>query len=188
MRRLKALTLLLLTTILLAGCFSIPIGDGNKVKLSKKGVTLTDEDGKEHSITVDEEEGQVTMKGFGMEDDEGEMKFGGDLEVPDSLPKDIPIASDADIIQSSIVQSVTSISYTTEIDISEIEAMYEAFFGKDIFNGKPSVMEQRSDGYLFKMIEGERDDGNIFVQINGSNEDEEATQVTIVFTEPNESE
>lgn len=188
MRRLKALITLLLTTMLLAGCFSIPIGDGNKVKLSKKGVTLTDGDGEEHSITVDEEEGQVTMKGFGMEDEEGEIKFGGDLDVPASLPKDIPIASDADIIQSSIVQTVTSISYTTKIDISEIEAMYEEFFEQDTFNEKPSVMEQRSDGYLFKMFEGGRDDGNIFVQINGSNEEEDGTQVTIVFTEPDESE
>lgn len=185
MKRFMTVAMLLATTMLLAGCFSIPLGDGNKMKLSKSGVTITDEDGEEHSITVDEEEGQVTMKGFGMEEEEAEIKFGEGLDVPDSLPKDIPIAKDADIIQSSTVQTMTSVSYTTKQEIEEIEAMYQEFFDQDTFMEKPSIMEQRSDGYLYKMMQAVRKDGHIFVQINGGDE-EEGTQVTIAFTEPDD--
>src|SRR5690625_2132648 len=98
-------------TIVLTGCINIPIGDGNKRKISKDGITFTDEEGGEHSISIDEEEGQFQMKGFGMDDEDEGLTLGQNLELPKDFPSDIPIPDDANIHQTNSVQSNVSVSF-----------------------------------------------------------------------------
>src|SRR5690625_4461605 len=90
MRIFKSAFFMLAIVLLLTGCINIPIGDGNKMKISKDGITFTDEEGGQHSITIDEEEGQVSMKGFGMDGEDEEISVGQNLDIPNSFPTDIP--------------------------------------------------------------------------------------------------
>lgn len=181
----KGSFVLVLMTIFLVGCITIPLGDGNKLKVSKEGVTFTDEDGGEHSITIDEEEEQVTMKGFGMEDEDDEVVLGADLDIPDALPKDIPIPDDANVHQASAVHSVITVSYTTTMNLDEIVILYEDYFSRDLFTEEPSITENKSGDSIIHNYDGKREDGVLAVQIDGS-EDAEHTRVIIVFTENND--
>src|SRR5690625_1885659 len=90
---------LIFLTIFLASCFNIPIGDGNKIKFSKKGFTVTDDDGDEHRITIDDEEGEFKVKGFGSDGEDTNFTFGENLDPPDSFPANIPIPDDVNIYQ-----------------------------------------------------------------------------------------
>lgn len=51
-----SLVLTLFFIIFVTGCFNIPIGDGNKIKLSKEGVVFTEADGEQHKITIDKDD------------------------------------------------------------------------------------------------------------------------------------
>ncbi|HLR42084.1 MAG TPA: hypothetical protein VK067_02450 [Pseudogracilibacillus sp.] len=51
---------LLSTMILLTACINIPIGDGNKLKINKKGVTITDDEGDEHKFEVSDDGVKMT--------------------------------------------------------------------------------------------------------------------------------
>src|SRR5699024_6833482 len=113
----KILTLFILAVAatVLAGCISIPIGDGNSLKLSKEGVTVKSKDGDETTFGLDEDEdGNVTIKGegsdgqelnIGVDQESGSINMSGVDEegeerefsmepiddIPEQLPSDIPI-------------------------------------------------------------------------------------------------
>src|SRR5690625_2802954 len=134
-------------TIFLTGCINIPIGDGNKMKISKDGITFTDEEGGEHSISIDEEEGQFQMKGFGMDDEDEGLTLGQNLELPKDFPSDIPIPDDANIHQTNSVQSNVSVSFETETDIEEIIKLYETYLS-DNFTEEPKVLDIEGEGSI----------------------------------------
>lgn len=168
---------MLVIVSLLAGCIAIPIGDGNKLKISKDGITITDSEGGEHSITVDADEGEVKVEGFGMDED-GELKVGENLDIPETFPKDIPLPKDANIFQASAIPNAVTIFYVTEVSTEEIDKMYEDYFNSGIFTEKPNIVEQKDDGFLYKVFENKRKDGELYLEIRG---EAEGTNVNIIF-------
>lgn len=115
------------TFILLAGC-SIPIGDGDKLKIGSDGVQISTKDGDEVDISIDGEEGTVQMTGTDAEGNETTIDLSADdetvrltevgedgeetvfeikehNEIPATLPSDVPIPNDADIVQAADITS-----------------------------------------------------------------------------------
>lgn len=84
MKNFRAVFLLLLLTLLLTSCLSIPIGDGNKIKLGKGGATFVDEEGDEYKVDVGDDEisirdgksgesiTQITEDGIKFQSEDGE--------------------------------------------------------------------------------------------------------------------
>src|SRR5690625_2595708 len=165
MKVLKGTLLLIFLTIFLAGCINIPIGDGNKIKISKEGVTFTDEEGGEHSINIDEEEGQLNLKGFGMDEDDEGVTLGQNLELPDSFPSDIPIPDDANIFQSSSVQSAFAVSFETSTSIDETIELYETYMNSKNFLEEPNEMDAQGEGSKSKIFLAESEEGTISISI-----------------------
>src|SRR5690625_3715938 len=182
MRIFKSAFFMLAIVLLLTGCINIPIGDGNKMKISKDGITFTDEEGGQHSITIDEEEGQVSMKGFGTDGEDQVISVGQNLSIPDSFPADIPMPDDAHIFHASSLQSVTTISFETAIDIGKIVDLYETYLNSGILVAELNVMEFQGEGSLNKVFSGERKDGQLSIVIEGSIEREYDTTVQITFS------
>lgn len=65
MKHYRKIILLLLVVLGLSACVSIPIGDGNKVKIGKGGFTVVSSEGEEVKIDMDEEGIQVHGKETG---------------------------------------------------------------------------------------------------------------------------
>lgn len=180
MRILNIGLLLVTFAFFVTGCFNIPIGDGNKMKISKEGIKVTDEKGDEHSITIDQDEGQMKMTGFGMDEDDDEVTLGQNLDVPKSMPDDIPIPDDANIFQSSDVTESTLIAYEVDTDPNEVDQLYEQYFNSDVFTESPEIAEEQSEGTLLKVYQAPRKDGVVRVQINGY--DDNNTKVIVGFS------
>lgn len=125
MRHVTKYGLLLTIILLLTACFNIPLGDGNKLKLGKDGVTFTDEEGDETKIAVDKDEGQINISG-GKDGDEVDLSFGEDLDLPATFPKDMPLTEDATIHQSTTTKGGKewAVSYSTKESLDSVTAMY----------------------------------------------------------------
>lgn len=182
MKIIKRLFVLGLIAFFLTGCFNIPLGDGNKLKLSKDGITITDEEGEEHSITIDEDKEQLKVQGFGMDEEDDGVALGENLSIPNSFPKDIPIPDDANVYQTSDVKSVVSVFYETMIQVDQVIEEYESYFNSSVLIETPDVAQEQTEEGVYQVFEGVREDGTLHIQINGSNESEDGTKVNIVFS------
>lgn len=145
MKKVWQLTVLMgLLVVLLAGCIHIPLGDGNKLKLSKDGLEFTDADGGKHSITLDEDEETVRFQGFGEgEEGESEWTFGTGADVPDDFPKDIPIMKDAMIIQSMNINGEMMVMYMTEEPVEHVSDTFRDYLEQ---NGESAERSELSYG------------------------------------------
>src|SRR5690625_603183 len=135
MKGIRISFLLFMMIVLLAGCIAIPIGDGNKLRLSKKGITVTDEDGEEHSISIDDEEKSLSISGFGMDEDEG-IQLGENLDLPDNFPEDVPVAQDAQIHSSSSVSGNIIVYYHTDLPYEDVKHEYQKYYETASFDGE----------------------------------------------------
>lgn len=128
MRNVMKVALLSAIAILLTACISIPLGDGNKMKLSKDGITFTDADGDETNISLDTEEGSFNISG-GKDGEEIDFTLGVDLDVPDDFPKEIPIVEDAKIGNSTKVSEGEgrSITYSTNESFEQVQQLYKNY-------------------------------------------------------------
>lgn len=68
MKNVSRIFVVLATLMLLTACVNIPIGDGNKLKVGKEGVTFTDSEGEKQTYEFSDEEIKVT-------DEKGESRF-----------------------------------------------------------------------------------------------------------------
>ena len=89
MNRIKNMIGLLAIALFMAGCISIPTGDGGKLKLSKDGVEFEDKEGETSTISVDTDKG-----GYTYEVDGQVAKVGSDATIPEGFPKDILLPKD----------------------------------------------------------------------------------------------
>ncbi|QUW22846.1 hypothetical protein JSQ81_04495 [Sporosarcina sp. Marseille-Q4063] len=101
MDKLRSIMYLLVITLLLTGCISIPTGDGGKMKLSKDGVEIEGKDGEKSSIDLDTDEGGLSIT----TGDEGEesgvtVNMGSHAEVPDEFPQDISLPTNEFLVMS----------------------------------------------------------------------------------------
>ena len=200
MRILKSALLLALLTVLLVGCISIPIGDGNKMKIGKDGITFIDEEDGETKISFDDEEisivtgdgeeaGKLSFDGeeglnfnFSGEDEDFNWSMGVDLELPEDLPYNIPIPENGNVIQYGTSGHLTGLSYIIEEDAERIVKLYDDFFAKAKLPGEAEINDYSAEDGVFKNYHVETDDTFIEVIIIGSTE-EAVVSVTITIEE-----
>lgn len=60
MKSFSRIFMFLTSLLLLTACVNIPIGDGNNLKISKDGVTFTDDEGDQHKLEVSDDGVKVT--------------------------------------------------------------------------------------------------------------------------------
>lgn len=130
MSKLKLVILPLSLLIFLSGCFAIPIGDGKKVKLSKDGVTMINEDGEEASISLDTEGGSIHFTGMGDE----EFKLGANLDLPEDFPDNVPIPEDANIVNSTTIDDLSMVLYGSGLSYDDLVAVYQEFYESNGFD------------------------------------------------------
>lgn len=208
MKSMRILIILTLLVFFIAGC-SLPFGDG-KLKISKDGLTVTDEDGEDINIdfNVDEDDGtggitftdqdgeevsidfnideegeeaEFTISGLG-EDEQGSFKIGADLDVPENLPKDIPLPKDLSVHQSLDVPGHVQFSFFTSDEYDKVVDMYHDYFDNnskftDVQTISYDSTEEKALQYLAQL-----EDGSILITIAETNEVENyKTTVSIVY-------
>lgn len=191
MKQIKIISLSIICTALLAGCINIPLGDGNKMKLSKDGLEFTDADGDKHSIGIDEDEESITMKGFGMDNNEGEgsLTLGG-KELPEDFPEEIPLPSTYQIGHSMHSNTNMSVSFYTETGPEEMRQMYEGFFQTYGENVEDEVLGSQADNEIAYSYTGKTDLGLVTIGILPGYEDDSEKKGTTIMIEigPNREE
>lgn len=104
--------------LVLAGCISIPVGDGGKMKLSSSGVEIENEEGEKASITVDTDEG-----GFTINTGDTVAKVGAGATIPDGFPKEVKLPKNAELLLSNETENdgkkTYMLSYNVEGDAKE---------------------------------------------------------------------
>lgn len=178
MSNLKTGLLLILFAVFLVGCVSIPIGDGNKVKVTKEGIVLTASDGSEHTISFDTESGSLYIDGFGLEDGFG---LGETYEIPEGFPADIPIPEDAKVFDADDKQGIITLAYMTKQSPQMINDLYTKYFNSDKMIEKPEISEEQTEHGPANRFQGIRDDGLLDLIFIQSQMEEEGTMVAIVF-------
>lgn len=169
--------------IILTGCIKIPIGDGNSLKISKDGLTVSDADGEESTISIDKDAESFSISSG---DEEWEGAFGENIEIPKDFPtKDLPIPKGANVIsvqKMNVEDGHGSILiYTYEGDIDDLSKMYVDNFQKNDFEEieDGSVGEPGIEGYA--AITAQKEGKSYYVQMFGS--DEGQIQVTLMHGE-----
>lgn len=190
----------------LTGCISIPIGDGNKLKISSDGITVIDSENEEHKIEYDEAEGEITVEGFGQEEGEsrkisideesGTVTFEGENEegsytatfgeggsLPDHFPKEVPLANDANIVMQTSTDQAHYVMYVTKESFASVANMYEDYAKKYTTGGEPTIndMNVEIDGAKItsKQIEVATEHGNVILMVVEDPTRNEGVQVTI---------
>lgn len=188
MKMMKYSILLLFSSILLVGCINIPLGDGNKLKVSKDGITITDNEGDEHTISVDEDKGEVNIDGFGADEDGVNYKHGDNLDPPENFPSDIPLTDDANIMQTNSSSTAIYVGYVTKKSPDEINDLYLPYLEGDKFTEGPSTFENEEDDDTYKVIQSVNETESVSVQFTDSNEIENGTNVIIIVAIADEDE
>ncbi|WP_217587180.1 hypothetical protein [Lentibacillus saliphilus] len=167
--------------LLLSGCFNIPIGDGNKLKLSKDGVTVTDKEGQEHSVTVDEDNEQVKVKGFGQDGEEASVTIGNNTEIPDAFPSDIPLPDDAEVFQASEIQELVSVGYETKVTPEEIGELYVGYLEGSVSGDFDQVVGQKEND-SYRHYAADMKGGSVSIRVINSQKYEGGSNVIVMFT------
>lgn len=181
MNKWKAIPLTVMMIFLLAACIKIPIGDGNKLDLSKDGITVIGEDGNEVSISKDDDE-SFTISGIGDETGEdGELSFGNDLDVPEVFPKDLPMPKDANIVIASKIDEGAMMQYISDSSLEELEKMYKKYFESGDFQEKPEVERMDTNDMAFVVYSAPYDDRWLSVYMSRGVSSEEQSEVAITL-------
>lgn len=167
---------LLLLISLLVSCVSIPVGNGEKIKISKKGVSHEDKEGKKTDIKLDKKQGDLTLSSTDSEGKNVDFQIKADNKLPEEMPKDIPIPKEAEILGTSkmvidkslIIQVNFQIGKTKDLD--KYKKIYEDYLEKA---GYESKMELMQDGFVQLSSGKEGEDG------------EEVLHITLTLDEEN---
>ena len=137
MIKIRHLLCFLALTLLLAGCISIPTGDGGKIKLSKDGMEIENQDGEKSTVNVDNDDGgfSLTTEGDG-NGTEVTVNMGTHAKVPDDFPQDIILPSEEFLVMSGFspkdqddehsINSIT-LNYQVKGDFTENKETYDAY-------------------------------------------------------------
>lgn len=200
-KSLKKLSVFGMLLFLLTGCISIPIGDGNKIKISKDGLTFTDGESGEHTISfdgdsqeividdgeggggvisIDEDNDQIMMTGSN-EDGEFINAFGENLDLPEDFPKDIPMIKDANIYHVLSHSGNMTVTYKTKMHRDETDKFYTDYVNSLKVSEEPNIDTSSGSDYLMKSFRIQRGDGFLMIRVAGS--DEEDTDVSIMISD-----
>lgn len=124
--------------LVLAGCISVPMGDGGKMKLSKSGVEIENEEGEKASITLENEEG-----GYTIHTGDTVAKVGVGATIPDDFPKEIKLPQNAELILSNETENEGKKTYMLSYNV-EGDAKTE---------GEAFLQYLQSQGYEIETIQ-----------------------------------
>lgn len=157
--------------LLLAGC-SIPVGEG-RLGISTDGINITTEDGEEVNVQLDREGDQITISG-----EDGAFSIGGEVDIPDNFPTDVPIPEDAEVFTGSVIEKDTNVAYTINKNTIEIDRLYsDYFYSNNIEIVMHTHVLNENSGRYTSNFEGADQDKIIRVSIEGGLNDNE----TLVF-------
>lgn len=180
MKQIKIGLFFLMLITILTGCIKIPIGDGNSLKLSKDGLTVSDTDGKETTINIDKDDESFSLTLDGEEEWEG--SFGENVTIPEEFPiKDLPIPDGANIISAQKMSleegNGSIIIYTYEGEIESLSKLYVDNFKQNSFE----EVEEASLGDVgFASISTQKNTNTYIVQMIA---DDSHIQVSLMFGE-----
>ena len=171
MKVVKNISGLGISILLLAGC-SIPLGDG-RLGISTDGINITTDDGEEVNVQLDREGDQITISG-----EDGAFSIGGEVDIPNNFPEDVPIPDDAEVFTGSVIEKDTNVAFTINENAIEIDKLYSDFFYSNNIEivMHTHVLNENSGRYTSN-FEGANQDGIIRVSIEGGLNDNE----TLVF-------
>lgn len=173
---------------LLAGCMSIPIGDGKSMKLSKDGIKFKSENGEEQEISFQENEdgASYTVTGTDEEGEASEVSFGQTTEIPENFPEEIPVPDDA-VVESAMnmdlgemIQITIYLNAPSE-KFDEYAELYRGFGDK---TGYEKSVETTQDGFI--SLSFKREDEVVSVTINRDSNQEEELFMTLVYRQSDE--
>lgn len=160
--------------IFLTGCINIPLGDG-ELKVTRDGLTVTDEEGEEYNVDIGNDEGQ-----FSISSDEGEISLGASVDIPADFPSDIPLADDAVVVSAVDMEELVAVTYGSEIDINTIDDMYKNYIESSAFEN-PYYENKSTDGYLLTNHGAERPDGTLIIGVQGNTETTEDSSALVII-------
>lgn len=180
MKQIKIGLFFLLMLIFLTGCIKIPIGDGNSLKISKDGLTVSDSDGEVSTFSIDEDGKSLSVSSGDGEEWQG--SFGENIEISEDFPlKDLPIPEEANIISAQKMSldegNGLIVIYTYEGEIESLSKMYVDNFKQNSFE----EIEEASLGDVgFATISTKKNTNTYIVQMIG---DDNHIQVSLMFGE-----
>lgn len=137
MKRFILMLTVFFTIFVLSGCISIPIGDGDSLKLSKDGMTIKSKDGEETSFSADEQDGSFSVQGTDADGKETDIQIETSGEIPEDFPTDIPIPKEAEItttndstIDGSRMMHVSYVVESGEADVTKYGDLYRDYIEK----------------------------------------------------------
>lgn len=183
MKRMATALSSVLVLVLLAGCGSISLGDGQTLQLSESGISVTGQDGQTSLKIGGDEDG---LKISVTDESGGTTEQTIKTELPAAFPSDFPIPDDAyDLvsIDSSDASVNIIVSYKMKATVHEYYNVYRAYMtgaGYEIVadasqgNADPdtkleNLLGKRGDETLSVGVlvsgTGQYDDGSVSVQI-----------------------
>lgn len=155
----------------LTGCFKSP-----SEKFAEKMVEKTIEAQTGGNVDVDTSGGTVNFK---TDDGTTQVSSGGEVNLPDSFPKELIIVSDAKIIIASSADKTMSVAYQTDSNQSELYVDY-----KTKLNSQGWTKEFEMDAGTGKVVNFKKDTQRASITISeNSNKDEKQTIVNIILSE-----
>lgn len=120
-----------LVMLILAGCVTIPTGDGGSISLKKDGLTIQSGDDQQGSIDISVKgDGEMTLSGTDESGQEFKQKVSKKQALPDGFPQDLPIPADVEL---TVIDSETGkgiqfiVSYTVEGQVIDFYKQYRAY-------------------------------------------------------------
>lgn len=156
--------------VVLVGCFKIPLGDGESLKISKDGFTVSNSDGKETKVNIDKDEGKISVSS-----DEGEgLSVGNNADIPEEFPSDIPIPEGAIILSGITLDDedegrVTSVNYIYEGNFDDLVQLYQEYLSNGNFD---SIEDSTTQETIAAMTSVYTKDGHEMEIIHGYKEHE----------------
>ncbi len=187
MKRWIIACLLSIVVLVVAGCGSIPLGDGASIEMKKDGFTINSSEGQQGSIDISvNDDGEMTLSGTDESGQKFEQKVSKEQTLPEGLPQDLPIPADAEltVIKNDMGEgSQVVVSYDAKGKVIDIYNKYREYVEQanystiiDGSEGKAkadTVMENimaKSDGKtlsigVMKSATGKYDDGTVAVNL-----------------------
>lgn len=130
MKKWMMVSLISLIMFVLAGCGSIPIGDGGSIAIKKDGFTInSNDDGGQIDISVNDD-GEMKLSGTDESGQKFEQRVSKEQKLPDGFPQDLPIPADTEltVIESEIGEGIQFIvSYETKGKVVDIYNQYREY-------------------------------------------------------------
>lgn len=195
MKEAVSIMLILLATILLTGCISIPLGEGEKLVIGFDGINIEADEG----LNKGDENHKVSVAADGPETDDANVANDSEVEneqeqadhesceddyalILDDMPEDFPMPVCATITSVNSSHSDIDAYYNVEADWQDIYKLYQDYFGDNISSQSQKPEEKSGE------LRSNTDDFDIWIQLNQEDDDFVRVRVLHYFVEVIEEE